>query len=205
MKTMKNIKYLILSLVTVLFIYGCSDAGSGDEQIVGLAAPKTVSVVSDTSNSAQLASQLSAQFSAGFTGNTDYSNEKVDSWVKVGTGSEVIEEVNYMLCIVALANTYDYPNQTYRARHNAKNCRRASGNWSLYGEWPLNMDMIVSTTRVSNSEPYKQTMWFKVPYGTPSSLGYNTQWPMVMDMDVTKAPSGSDTLGEFTLKFTSYR
>jgi hypothetical protein len=204
MKTIKNIKYLILSLLTVAFIYGCSDSGPGIK-IVGLSAPKTVSVVSDTSDSAQLASQSSAQFSAGFTSNTDYSNEKVDSWVKVGTGSEVIEEVNYMLCIIALANTYDYPNLNYRARHNAKNCRRASGNWPLYGEGPLNMDMIVSTNRVSNSEPYKQTMWFKVPYGTPSHLGYNTQWPMVMDMDVTKAPSGSDTLGEFSMKFTSYR
>ena len=213
MKTMKNIKYLILSFLISAFIYGCSDSGLSNVKIVGLSAPKTVSVVSDTSGSAQLASQSSAQsasqssaqFSAGFTGNTDYSNEKVDSWVKVGTGSEVIEEVNYMLCIVALANTYDYPNQNYRARHNAKNCRRASGNWALYGEGPLNMDMIVSTSRESNSAPYKQTMWFKVPYGTPSHMGYNTQWPMVMDMEVTKAPSGSDTLGEFTLKFTSYR
>ena len=52
MKTMKNIKYLILSFLISAFIYGCSDSGLSNVKIIGLSAPKTVSVVSDTSDSA---------------------------------------------------------------------------------------------------------------------------------------------------------
>ena len=189
-----NYRFLLIALLS-LFLLSCSDKPSTSAAASGLNAPKTISIVSDTTSSAQ----LSAAFGDS---TTDYAKMPVDTWIKVATGSEMLEEVNYLLCVIGLANTADYPNQSYRAQHNAKNCRRASGGWPLYGEGPVNREMLVTTTRSSSTAPYKQTMWFQVPYGKANA---NNDWDFVMDMDVTIAPSSSDPLGEFSFAFDSYR
>ena len=189
-----NYRFLLIALLS-LFLLSCSDKPSTSAAASGLNAPKTISIVSDSTSSAQ----LSAAFGDS---TTDYAKMPVDTWIKVATGSEMLEEVNYLLCVIGLANTADYPNQSYRAQHNAKNCRRASGGWPLYGEGPVNREMLVTTTRSSSTAPYKQTMWFQVPYGKANA---NNDWDFVMDMDVTIPPSSSDPLGEFSFEFDSYR
>ena len=110
--------------------------------------------------------------------------------------------MNYFLCVIKLANTADYPNKTYRAQHNAKLCRRPTSAWALYGEGPVNREMLVTTSRSSATAPYKQTLWFSVPYG---NKGKNVDWDVVMDMTITEEPSGSNPLGLFEISFKSIR
>ena len=204
------IKTISISLLSVI-VAGCLGGGGGagtnlaSAASAGLNAPSNVGIVNESnssSSSLNASSSSSAGISSAFNAtSTDYSKQIVDSWVKTNSGSEMLAEINYLLCITGLANTADYPNATYRAKHNAKLCRRASGSYPLYGKGPVDRTMIVTTSRASATAPFKQTMWVSVPYGYD---GKNFEWPIVFDIEVTKEPSSSQPLGEFTLTYQQF-
>ena len=202
-----NCRFLLLALLS-LFLSSCG-GGSDPTPIVGFSPPSQISIVADNeASSAGLSSAVKESFSnsAGVSAafdaaTTDYSKQKVDSWVKTAAGSGLLEEMNYVLCIVKTANTEDYPNNVYRTQHNAKNCRRADSVWPLYGEGPLMRDLIVQSSRVAGG-PQKQTMWFQIPYGGRLD---NTDWNFVMDMTITEEKSALSPLGIFEATFKSVR
>lgn len=197
----RTLTYLISSLAVLFLISSC---GTSDESTptaglstLGLSTPAAISLVPEVS------SGTAAISSAFNSSNTDYVNQKADSWIKTTSGTELLEEANYMLCIMKLANIADYPNKTYRAQHNARLCRRPTSAWPLRGEGPINREMLITTSRTSISAPYKQTLWFQIPYG--GQLFDNTDWDFVADMTVTEAPSATNPLGLFELHFRSVR
>ena len=198
-------KIISISLLSV-FISSCSGGGgTSSPEVAGLESPRNIPVVPENnSNSSSLnaSSSNSSGFSASFGGPTsDYSKEPVYSWVQTTSGTEMLEEINYLLCIMKLANLDDYPNATYRAKHNAKLCRLPSGLYPLVGVGPVDREMIVTTSRSSATAPYKQTMWVSIPYGDEEE---NYEWPMVFDMEITKEPSSSQPLGEFILTYNQF-
>ena len=198
-------KIISISLLSV-FISSCSGGGgTSSPEVAGLESPRNIPVVPENnSNSSSLnaSSSNSSGFSAAFGGPTsDYSKEPVYSWVQTTSGTEMLEEINYLLCIMKLANLDDYPNATYRAKHNAKLCRLPSGLYPLVGVGPVDREMIVTTSRSSATAPYKQTMWVSIPYGAEEE---NYEWPMVFDMEITKEPSSLQPLGEFILTYNQF-
>ena len=202
-------KILIVATLAVT-LNGCggeTTADTASAAILGLSAPASVSIVAEAPSSTAAVMSSSYSGTAGLSSaynssNTDYSTQSVDKWVKTGTGSTLLGEINYFLCVIKLANTADYPNKTYRAQHNAKLCRRPSSSWALYGEGPVNREMLVTTSRSSGKAPYKQTLWFSVPYG---DKGKNIDWDVVMDMTITEEPSDLNPLGLFEIHFKSIR
>ena len=201
-------KISAISLLSV-FLSACGGGGGTPIPIEGMTSPSQISIVSDNeASSAGLSSAVKASFlnSAGVTAafdaaTTEYSKQKVNSWIKTAAGAGLLEEMNYVLCIVKTANTGDYPNKVYRTQHNAKNCRRADSAWPLYGEGPLMRDLIVSSSRVAGG-PQKQTMWFQIPYGGRFD---NTDWNFVMDMTIVEEKSTLSPLGIFEASFKSIR
>ena len=205
-----NTTKIISTLLLSVFISSCSGGGSSSPEAVGLNAPKNVSIVNDSTPGFSALSSLvndsslnSAGISSAFnTSTTDYSKQRVDSWVKTTSGSMLMGEINYILCIIELANTADYPNMTYRVKHNAKLCRRDSDAYALYGKGPVDREMIVTTSRASTTAPYKQSMWVSIPYGGEDR---NYDWYTFFDMDITKEPSTTQPLGEFTLSLVQIK
>ena len=200
-----NTTKIISTLLLSVFISACGGGTGTPIPIEGMASPRNIPVVPENnSNSSSLnaSSSNSSGFSASYGGSTsDYSKEPVYSWVKTTSGTEMLEEINYLLCIMKLANLDDYPNATYRAKHNAKLCRLPSGLYPLVGVGPVDREMIVTTSRSSATAPYKQTMWVSIPYGGEEE---NYEWPMVFDMEITKEPSSSQPLGEFILTYNQF-
>jgi hypothetical protein len=199
-----------LSAISLLSVFLSACGGGGTPiPIEGMTSPSQISIVSDNeASSAGLSSAVKASFlnSAGVSAafdaaTTEYSKQKVNSWIKTAAGSGLLEEMNYVLCIVKTANTADYPNKVYRTQHNAKNCRRADSAWPLYGEGPLMRDLIVKSSRVAGG-PQKQTMWFQIPYGGRFD---NTDWNFVMDMTIYEEKSDLSPLGMFEATFKSIR
>ena len=204
---MNFFKITAISLISV-FLYSCSDKPP-EAEIVGMSSPSQISIVQDNeASSAELSSAVKASFlnSAGVSAafdaaTTDYSKQKVNSWIKTAAGAGLLEEMNYVLCIVKTANTADYPNKVYRTQHNAKNCRRADSAWPLYGEGALMRDLMVKSSRVAGG-PQKQTMWFQIPYGGRFD---NRDWNFVMDMTIHEEKSDLSPLGIFEATFKSIR
>ena len=194
--------FKILTVATLaITLNGCGGGGDTTAEdntpIVGLSTPAAMSLVPEVSSG-------TAAISAAFNiSNTDYAKQKVDSWIKTASGTELLEEANYMLCIMKLANIADYPNKTYRAQHNARICRRPTSAWPLRGEGPIVRQMLITTSRTAVNAPYKQTLWFQIPYG--GQRFDNTDWDFVADMTVTEAPSATNPLGLFELQFRSVR
>ncbi len=205
MRVLSNLPSLFLLLLLSVFISACGGGTDTPIPIEGMASPRNIPVVPENnanSSSLNASSSNSSGFSASYGGSTsDYSKEPVYSWVKTTSGTEMLEEINYLLCIMKLANLDDYPNATYRAKHNAKLCRLPSSLYPLVGVGPVDREMIVTTSRSSATAPYKQTMWVSIPYGAEEE---NYEWPMVFDMEITKEPSSSQPLGEFILTYNQF-
>jgi len=194
----------------MLFLVSSCGQKAADAAVLGLSAPASVNIVNETSSStAAVSAAMSSSYSgtaglsAAFNSSgTDYSTQRVDTWIKSATGSVMLAEVNYFLCVLKFANLADYPNKTYRAQYNAKLCYRPSDGKPLFGEGPVNREILIQTERSSATAPYNQTMWFKVPYRAD---GFNKEWDYVMDMTVTESPTTANPLGLFTFKFAAVR
>ena len=201
---------LMMVLSAVILIQACGSSTSV-ETVTGLSIPESVSVVPNKTDTLRVADFVYSKHKTdplmanktGFSAlGTDYSKQKVDTWIRTASGGGQLEEINYLLCIVKLNKIADYPNKTYRTKHNAKLCRRPTSAWPLHGEGPVDREMLITTSRNTAADSYNNTMWFQVPYGGPFD---NVDWDFVMDMTVNAEPSTESPLGTFELSYRSIR
>ena len=117
------------------------------------------------------------------TTGADWVSTVAENRIDAGPASETLAMVDFLLCIMENSNSGNHVNETYGSMVDENICNGAKATSPAFAS------QIMTTSRASNTEPYKMKSWFTTDQG---------QY-VVVDASITSAPTVAVPRGVATM------
>ena len=198
----KKLKFLVISLFTLAFVYGCSDSGLGNVKTVvsGLLLPAKVEVIPDD---AAVSGNLAAVNYAAFNdAGTDYAKLETEYWINAGQWQEPLNMADMLVCIMGASSHADLANATYQGLIDMGICNSDSGDQAAA---KANFaEVVMTTSRASNTAKQIGDAYFtscEDENGDGDTSDANECQEFASNIEITEGASTSNPFGEFTMSW----
>ena len=176
-----------LPLLLTFALASCGGGSSGGGTVQGLQGPQQVSIVEATGGAST--ALLETRGVAG----SDYETDQTRFWVE-DDSMQALDTVNMILSSLKQTRYWEQTNQgAYRAlvAEEERGGGERGNNATEYEEW------IVQSTRANNNAPQQVSFWIE----QEETMGQNVPSLIYGALTVTREPSSTEPLGQFTLFF----